>query len=850
MSSSPSAIITKGHRAMFRSASIQLTILTAWLLVAAVVTHAAEPTLRDPDSRFEISLFASAPQIVNPVGVQVDAAGRVYVIESHTHFRPKNYAGPLKDRLLVLEDSDRDGKADKTTVFHEGFQASMDLALHKSGDLFVAERSAIHLLRDTNKDLKADEDTVLVKLETAGNYPHNGLSGLAFDHGDGMYFGLGENLGAAYKLIGKDGTALSGEAEGGSVYHIRRDGTHLRRIATGVWNPFGICVDQSGNLFATDNDPDSSPPCRLLHVVPGGNYGYEFRYGRSGLHPFQCWNGELPGTLPMVTGIGEAPCEIVPWNNGLLIASWADNRLEHYTLARQGLSYSAQQKVVVSGDLNFRPVGIAIGADGALYVSDWASASYELPGTGRIWKLKPKQPQVAEEQRPNAFAAQRTNWLSNAKVANPQLAEAFRDSDPFVRALAVEVAAEQIKQNAELSWEVDLSPESKPLLVVAQKLAGRHPRLIKTYLADQDPQVRIAALKWIADERLSQDRDAVLAGLKSPGLTHALLAAHLATLERLDSAKVAGSLPKAELVLPILNDAQQSAQVRSLALMLLPPDHAALSSDKLRELLAVGDETLSLEVVRTMLAARHAERIKLLAELANDAAQPLALRAAALSGLAGSGEYKARLLSYATGDQPALRVEALRSLVDMPLDEKDREQLQALGDLPEAQRLLSTETKPETPVTDIAAWLKRLPSAGDVESGRRIFFHGKVGYCARCHRYEGRGQQVGPDLTRISERATREWLLTAILQPSRDVAPAYRQWQIETTGGQQLIGLSLRKGSHQEDYLGVDGKPFSIKLDQIEERRELPLSMMPAGFEHQLTPQELSDLLAFLLKKP
>ena len=76
------------------------------------------------------------------------------------------------------------------------------------------------------------------------------------------------------------------------------------------------------NLFAVDNDPDSRPPCRLLHIVEGGDYGYRFRNGRKGVHPFTAWNGELPGTLPMVAGTGEAPCGVLSYE--------ADNLPEDY----------------------------------------------------------------------------------------------------------------------------------------------------------------------------------------------------------------------------------------------------------------------------------------------------------------------------------------------------------------------------------------------------------------------------------------------------------------------------------------------------------------------------------------
>ncbi len=62
--------------------------------------------------------------------------------------------------------------------------------------------------------------------------------------------------------------------KGGSIYRCRPDGTKLARVATGFWNPFHLCVDAFDRLFAVDNDPDSRPPCRLMHIVTDGDYGY------------------------------------------------------------------------------------------------------------------------------------------------------------------------------------------------------------------------------------------------------------------------------------------------------------------------------------------------------------------------------------------------------------------------------------------------------------------------------------------------------------------------------------------------------------------------------------------------
>src|SRR5262245_8613271 len=144
------------------------------------------------DPRLVVELFAAAPDIVHPIALDFDARGRLLVVESHTHFRPAKYDGPKHDRIRVFEDTDGDGKADKFTTFFEGTEATMDLAVHPDGSVYVATRNEILRLRDTKGTGQVDEKTRIVFLDTKGNYPHNGLSGLSFDSRGDLYFGMGE----------------------------------------------------------------------------------------------------------------------------------------------------------------------------------------------------------------------------------------------------------------------------------------------------------------------------------------------------------------------------------------------------------------------------------------------------------------------------------------------------------------------------------------------------------------------------------------------------------------------------------------------------------------------------------
>jgi len=348
-----------------------------------------------------ITSFAQAPDLVHPIAVDVDDKGRVLVVESHTHFRPPQYQGPKADRVRILVDKDGDGKADQIETFFEGTIATMDLAIHPDGSVYLATRNEILRLVDENQDGKAERTQRIVFLETKGNYPHNGLSGLAFDARGDLYFGMGENLGEPYALQGSDGAILRGGGEGGRMFRCDRLGKGLRSVATGFWNPFGAGRDPFDRVFVVDNDPDASPPCRLLHLVPGGDYGFQFRYGRSGRHGFQSWNGELKGTLPYASGTGESPCEVVSYESDafpaeyrghLLVPVWADHRVERYEIQPRGASFQGIRKPFIQGGKEFRPSGLAVAGDGSVFVTDWVSQSYELHGKGALWRIQAKTP--------------------------------------------------------------------------------------------------------------------------------------------------------------------------------------------------------------------------------------------------------------------------------------------------------------------------------------------------------------------------------------------------------------------------------------------------------------------------
>src|SRR5262245_47870182 len=104
---------------------MRLSLVTLWIICICGSVTAADAPPRSRDPRLQIQLFAEHPQIVTPTGIDVDHAGLVWAIESNTHFRPKEYKGHPSDRLLVMSDTDGDGRADKIITFADGFTYAM-----------------------------------------------------------------------------------------------------------------------------------------------------------------------------------------------------------------------------------------------------------------------------------------------------------------------------------------------------------------------------------------------------------------------------------------------------------------------------------------------------------------------------------------------------------------------------------------------------------------------------------------------------------------------------------------------------------------------------------------------------
>jgi len=805
---------------------------TMGLLAIAVVLAAAGVSVRAGDKPrvlrddLTLTLVAEQPEIVTPVAMAVDARGRLLVVESHTHFRPADYDGPPHDRIRVIHDDDGDGRADRFTTFYDQSDMTMGLALGPDGFVYVATRAALFKLRDTDGDGVADQRIDLAHLETEGNYPHNGLSGLAFDDAGHVFVGVGENLGKPYTLVGSDGKTYDFRGEGGNVYRFDLEGKNLTHFAGGFWNPFELTMASHGRLFVIDNDPDASPPCRLIHTVEGGDYGYSFRYGRSGLHPLQAWDGELPGTLPMVSGTGEAPTGMVYYDRPnmpadlvgqLIVTSWGDHRIEAFQLLPHGASFKAKLTPLVLGGNDFRPTGMTIGPDGAIYFADWVDRSYKLHGKGRIWKLSSDVKLNADQTKDPVPMTDPERRAAN--LSPNHLDDALAGNDPFLRHAAIMT----------LSRQPNIASQNPKKLhnLLAQKIAGVDPKsVIPEALKTSDPDVRLAAVRWLADEDLKALRPNLITAMQDDTvLTPQLFEAYLATLEWLDTGKVTGKGASVDrYVIERLRQTPAGA-AQAMALRVLDPNHNVVTLDLLRRFIESGHNALQLEAVRTAAVRDDAACFALLKEVATNTKLTPQLRAEAVVGLAAEVDAHLDVLNQlAKSDVSVVAAEAKRALRDAP-----------------AQPVVTT---------DVDTLLEQIGEGGDVEAGRRIFFHPKLADCDRCHRIHGRGGAVGPDLSVVGKRATRRWLIESIVQPSWEVAPQFVSQLLVMNDGSSHLGIMLPQpgqGGHQR-FIDAAGKTFSIKTDDLAQRQYMDISMMPPGLAATMTVDELRDLVAYLMQ--
>lgn len=850
----------------------------------------ADPIVEDHpvvlDERLTLVLFAEDPDIVTPIGIAVDSMERIYVLESHTHSPPKGYTGPEGDRIKVFTDENGDGEPEKISVFAEGFREGVNIAFSPDGNLYVVTSRAVYVLYDADGDDIGEQRKVVVELtEPEKVYAHAALLGITFSPDNWMYISRGNTGSASWKLRGSDGSSVSGYGDGGNIIRARPDGSGVQEMATGFWNPADIKLDAYGRLLAADNDPDSRGPNRLVHVVEGGDYGYRSLYGGSGIHPYSAWNGELPGTLPYAVALGEAPSGLLDaslaslpddYRNEMLATIWEESRIVRVTLAPEGVSVSGKTKVIIEGGETFRPVAFAAAPNGDIYFTDWVLRSYPNHGRGRIWKLSTRAGIKTTTPR-KAFAKPLRHDPPGLSVRHEDsdaemTIEALRSEDPFTRHAAVLNFAQRKNHGALEAAVFHDDPVVRTSAMVAMQRGGYQSpeKHLRRFLRDRDAGVRRQALTWIGREGLKELRSDLDACLLAGAVPPVLFETYLETVRHLDTSFIHAyrnrSEPYAKSLqrsLPdgflenFIRDKTRAPALRALAIQHL--DSISGQVELLTALMVHGEHPLlRFEAMQALASVSHPDIAGHLLDISENAANPVDLRAEAILSLMWQGENLTTRVRLLLKDAaPDIRIEAAR-YIRTKMSPREAVQLFSEKGLISTHRdhdpfneqisitlLKHGEARAGDRPSNLVEWQRTLAEGGDAKRGRRVFYSPNA-QCSSCHAIDGKGGDLGPDLSKVALSKSRDQLISAVLDPSAEISPEYQGWYVKLINGSVYSGRQIDIGeTAMELYTPSQGFQSFLKKD-VSDYGMISTSLMPENLEADLTASDLRDLMAFL----
>ena len=151
--------------------------------------------------------------------------------------------------------------------------------------------------------------------------------------------------------------------------------------------------------------------------------------------------------------------------------------------------------------------------------------------------------------------------------------------------------------------------------------------------------------------------------------------------------------------------------------------------------------------------------------------------------------------------------------------------------------------KPLPPIAELVR------TSGDAVRGKELF--AGIGTCAKCHKVKGEGKEVGPDLSEIGTKLSKEALYVSILDPNAGVSFNYETWLARTLDGTTLSGILVSQTDDTIELKTAEAIVHKLKRDDIEALKKQPTSLMPADLQKQLRAQDLVDVVEYLttLKK-
>jgi putative membrane-bound dehydrogenase-like protein len=840
-----------------------------------------------PDG-FEVTIWATSPQISNPTNIDFDERGRMYVAEG-INYRGKKGRRKEGDRILILEDTLGAGKADKVTVFTQDTNLESPLGVaHIDGKIIVSQPPDLLVYTDVNGDgvidLSVDKKEVLLTGFNGRQHDHSlhsatfgpdgkwnfnqGNMGADFIDKAGRHFYMGSPY-MLQNIAGKrsdDGNVWIG----GFSVRMNSDGSDLRIVGHNYRNSYEQSINSFGDMYQSDND--DPPACRVSLIMEGGNAGFasldgkrswgaDKRPGQS--TPVAEWRQEDPDTMPAgdVYG-GGSPTGVAFYENGAMGEKWnglllaceaGKNVVFGYLpkpdgagmkLERFDFFTSNKEKEWAGSDFlggkatgvlktKFRPSDVCVGPDGAIYVADWfdpgvgGHATRDNGASGTIYRIAPKGFKSVVPK------------IDLATVAG-QLA-ALRSPSPNVRAGGfnrLKAAGDKVVDDvAALLADANPYVASRAVWLLAQ-LGDKGAALARKELASTDDTRRLVAFRALR----AAGRDVFtlcesMAKDKSPAVRREVA---LALREFKTPAAVALLVTVAEQF-----DGQDRAYLEAVGLASTDREavvHAAIAKSMAKPAL---EWTPAYAWLTWRLHPASAVRD---------------VRARLLSGKLDETELKRDLTTLAF----TRSAEAAGTMVELSLDKKFAQVdlakwwvgnrkgnlwkpfdidgiVKARGGDASAAKLVASDLPPEMPAAKALAPVEAIATLkGDVAKGKA-----SAAVCYACHKFDGKGIDFGPDLTTYAKQQSLETLILNIAQPSNNISHGFEGTRVVLDDGMVITGMVLSSGDPLM-VKSMGGVVQSIPRQRIKEEKQLDRSLMFTASQMGLTEQSVADIAAYL----
>jgi putative heme-binding domain-containing protein len=631
----------------------------------------------------------------------------------------------------------------------------------------------------------------------------------------------------------------------GSIYHVDAEGKNWELVACGFRNPFDAAFNADGELFAYDADMEwdiGMPwyrPTRVCHVVSGTDWGW--RNGGAK------WPVYYPDTLPPAINVGPgSPTGVTfgygakfppRYQNALFMCDWSFGKMYATHLKPSGATYGGElEDFITATPLPLTDVVINR-VDGAMYFTIGGRGVQS--GLYRVTYVGNESTAAAVEKgRVNDLQATRRRLESYHVGDHADAVDKawpyLNHSDRYIRNAARTVLEHQpleLWQNRALR-----ETDSQASLTALLALVRRIPRSFKPNDEDLDTP----------PPHFPVDKAA----------HHPLLPTVLAALERLTPAR--------------LPDTERLSFFRLYGLTLYrlgPPDEVTRKhvTDYLDALYPAQEReanVLLTEMMCYLQAPSAAEKgVKLLnaaptQESQLDLARSLRYLRADWTPKTRRAffEWIVRAQAYTGGENMRLVIEELKADALDGLTPDDRRGIEDLLTAPAATQVSPVSSQPrpfvkEWKMADVAPLLDAKLAHRDFEHGKRMF---AAANCFSCHRFNGEGGAVGPDLTTLSGRFSARDILESVLEPSKVISDQYVAMDVLTTSGKTITGRVVNFSGNSIHLNTNMLDPTALeKIDRrdIDKMETSKVSMMPSGLLNTLNETELLDLFAFLLSR-